>query len=97
MSRERPTDAEIQEAFNVLGAAALVTMPTPCTVNPLTETGRTLMTAIQGMQEELEARRFVMAELSGWDRCLSDSKLATRFVFAQNRLRKVHNEHLPPD
>ena len=97
MSRERPTDAEVQKAFNVLGAAAIGTMPTPRTVNPLTEAGRTLKTAIQGMQEELEARRHIMAEIGGWNRCLSDSRAATRFVVAQDKLRGVHDKYLPQD
>jgi len=45
-------------------------------------------------EKELEDRRWIMAEIGGWNRCFDNDELADRFVIAQNQLREVIRKYM---
>jgi len=44
-------------------------------------------------EKELEDRRWIMAEIGGWNNCMDDARLAKAFLVAQEKLREVHRKH----
>jgi hypothetical protein len=42
---------------------------------------------------ELSDRRWIMAEIGGWNNCMDDERLAKAFLIAQEKLREVHRKH----
>jgi len=88
---KRPTETEVEEAFAALAHVTLLTMFTPQETSSFAEIGCTLRDEIEALREEVEARRFIMAEIGGWNRSFDDAKLATMFVGAQDKLRAVHS------
>ena len=40
--------------------------------------------------EELPARRWIMGEISGWNNCMDNDRLAEAFIIAQEKIREFH-------